>query len=104
MCLPLIKKVWRQRLSLGPRQPAESTSASFFHVCMSHNNARESADVAEVFSLPRVVPRAEQKGLRGLKSYDIGTGWDFLRASHRKQCLNDIREHRPRVVMVSPAL
>ena len=57
-----------------PWHPAESTSASFFHVCMSHSDVRESTDVAEVFSLPRVVPGAEQKGLRGLKSYCIGTG------------------------------
>ena len=69
---------------------------------MSDEAVKESPDVAEVFSLPRLIPRAEQKGLKGLKSYDIGNGWDFLKASHRKQCLQDIREQRPMFVMVSP--
>ena len=82
--------------------PEESCCNNFVHVCMSDEAVKESPDVAEVFSLPRLIPRAEQKGLKGLKSYDIGNGWDFLKASHRKQCLKDIRERRPMFVMVSP--
>ena len=58
--------------------------------------------LAEVFSMPRIVPKAEKKGLRGLRSYDIGNGWDFLKSEHRRQCLAEIRECKPRFVMVCP--
>ena len=82
--------------------PEDSCCNSFFHVCMSDAAVMESPDVAEVLSLPRIIPRAEQKGLKGLKSYDVGTGWNFLIASHRQQCMQDIREHKPLFVTVSP--
>ena len=61
-----------------------------------------SCDVSEVFSVPRICPLAEQKGLRPGKSYDIRNGWNFLRADHRKSCLQEIRDNRPKHVHVCP--
>lgn len=58
-------------------------------------------DVAEVFSVPRLCPVAEKRGLVGGKSYDIVNGWDFLDENKRKQCLEEIRTHKPRHVHVS---
>ena len=62
----------------------------------------DKMDVGEVFSLPRVLPAAERTGLKGLRSYDLGTGWNFLNESHRKQCREEIQKHGPEVLMVSP--
>lgn len=59
-------------------------------------------DVSEVFSVPRICPLAEQRGLKSGKSYDIRNGWNFLRADHRKSCLQEIRENRPKHVHVCP--
>lgn len=62
----------------------------------------DKMDVGEVFSLPRVLPAAERTGLKGLRSYDLGTGWNFLNESHRKQCREEIQKHGPGVLLVSP--
>ena len=62
----------------------------------------EVRDLAEVFSMPRIIPTAGKKGMRGLRSYDIGTGWDFLKQEHRRKRLSEIREFKPRLIMVCP--
>lgn len=66
-----------------------------FHVVL------RSVDVSEVFSVPRLCPVAEEKGLVGGKSFDILNGWNFLSADCRKQCLDDIRRTKPKHVHVS---
>ena len=60
----------------------------------------KSLSVAEVFSMPRVLPIAERKGVTGMRSYDIGNGWNFLLESHRKKCREEISKHRRQVVLV----
>ena len=69
-----------------------------FHVQLDHGQT----DVGEAFSTPRVVPQATKMGLKGGKSYDIGTGWNFLNSDHRKQCRKDVSLHKPRVLVISP--
>ena len=63
---------------------------------------QDRTDVGEVFSLPRVLPAAERTGLKGLKSYDLGTGWNCLHESHRRQWREEIQKHDPEVLLVSP--
>ena len=77
----------------------EMNICDVFHVNMQQC---DQTHVGEVFSMPRVVPCAEKFGLKGLKSYDIGTGWDFLNPEHRKQCREEIKKHKPRVLLVCP--
>ena len=43
-----------------------------------------SVDVAEVFSPPRVTIQAKKFGLKARDAWDLTTGWDFSKASHRK--------------------
>ena len=56
-------------------------------------NLQSKPDFAKVFSNPRLLPAAERKGLKGLRSYDIGQGWNFLQADQRKACLDEIRHY-----------
>ena len=67
-----------------------------------HVNLQTGFDCAEVFSMPRILPVAEKKGLKGLKSYDIGLGWNFLKAEDRQKCLSDIKKYKPELVTISP--
>ena len=71
-------------------------TCDLFHVSLEHG----SCDVSEVFSMPRVLPIAERKGVTGMRSYDIGNGWNFLLESHRKKCREEISKHRRQVVLV----
>jgi hypothetical protein len=73
-------------------------SHDIFHVQLDHGQV----DVGEAFSNPRVVPQANKMGLRGGKSYDLGTGWNFLRSDHRKKCREEIKKQKPRVLVISP--
>ena len=65
-------------------------------------NLQASTDFAEVFSNPRILPVADKKGLRGLKSYDINQGWNFLDAEHRRKCRKEIEQYKPECVVVCP--
>ena len=65
-------------------------------------NLQSKPDFAEVFSNPRLLPAAERKGLKGLPSYDIGQGWNFLQADQRKACLDEIGHYKPNCVLVCP--
>ena len=82
-------------------KPEDREPAELYHVCMSQMEAA-SCDIAEAFSMPRVVPAATAKGMTGLRSYDIGQGWDFLKAEHRKQCAEEIKANKPRMLIVCP--
>jgi hypothetical protein len=59
-------------------------------------------DVGEIFSLPRITPVAEKKGLKSFGSMDLGNGWNFLKKEHRDQCRREIKEKKPRVLVVCP--
>ena len=65
-------------------------------------NTQGLTDFSEVFSMPRILPAAEKSGLKGLRSYDIGQGWDFLKAESRKKCLAEIEHYKPACVVVCP--
>ena len=102
-----LMRAWQECCSCevrsSPWNPEDTTMRSVFQVSLGRaDSSVPQGDVAEVFSMPRVVPLAEKKGLQGVRSYDIGSGWDFLRADHRKQCVEEIRQCKPRVLMVSP--
>ena len=79
---------------------ARVSEADVFHVHLSQRHSDD--EVSEVFSMPRIVPMAEKKGLRGGRSFDLGNGWDFLRADHRKQCIETLKESKSFAVVVSP--
>ena len=81
--------------------PEDTEPAELYHVCMSQME-RASYDVAEVFSMLRVVVAATAKGMTILRSYDIGQGWEFLKAEHRKQCFEEIKANGPRMLIVCP--
>lgn len=82
--------------------------------CADHGNHRDeisdfclvnldrSVDSSEVFSAPRISVAASEKGLRADQCYDIQSGWDFLKADHRKRCLEEIRAGKPKHVHVCP--
>lgn len=78
--------------------PEEETCCDIFHVDMRFGGV----DVSEVFSVPRLCPMANKKGLKGGRSYDVQDGWNFLDPSHRKQCLHEVRTVKPRHVHVCP--
>ena len=74
-----------------------------FRVDMSGFDQRGSElGFADVFSLPRVAPVAEKKGLCGVQSYDLLSGWNFLNPERRQQCAHDIARKKPRLLIVSP--
>ena len=54
------------------------------------------------FPCPGVLPLPEKRGLKGLRSYDVAQGWNFLDAKHRKKCLDEIEHYKPECVVVSP--
>ena len=102
-----LRKAWsechNQCKECEPWNPPPSEMTSIFQVCLSTvDDGASGIDVSEVFSMPRIVPLASQKGLEGGKSFDIANGWNFLLAEHRKQCIQDIKQHKPRVLMISP--
>ena len=66
------------------------------------NLDQNQTDVGEVFSVPRVVPIAERNGMKGMQSFDIHTGWDFLQSDHRKRCRELVASRKPMALVVSP--
>ena len=45
----------------------------------------KSQDYAELLSEPMRVPEAQTQGLSAEASFDLSTGWDCRKMSHRKQ-------------------
>ena len=64
---------------------------------------RKEVDVAEVYSPPQVVREAECYGLETGASMDLTTGWDFTREEDREEARRYVEEHKPRVLIGSPA-
>ena len=59
-------------------------------------------DLVEIYSPPRMVPLAAQKGLRATLSVDLLTGWNLLDPDVRVALVQEIKRRRPRVLMMSP--
>ena len=67
-----------------------------------HTQLNPQPHVGEVYSPPRVSAAAEQKGMTAGTCYDLLTGWDLSRASHRKAMCRQLREEKPKVLMICP--
>lgn len=64
---------------------------------------RHSVDFAELFSPPRIAPRAQQAGLRAAQQvFDLEAGWDVRNAADRQAFRHFQRESNPRFLMESP--
>ena len=59
-------------------------------------------DFMELFSVPRLVPVCQARGMLAEVSLDLETGWDCNLASNRALALSAIDSRKPRVVMLSP--
>ena len=59
-------------------------------------------DLVEIYSPPRMVPRAVRRGLRASLSVDLLTGWNLLDSASRVALVQEIKRRRPRVLMMSP--
>ena len=61
-------------------------------------------DFIEVFSQPRLVPKAQELalGFNASKSIDILTGWDLLTEANQKATMEHFRSKKPRSCMLSP--
>eukprot|EP00435_Cladocopium_sp_Y103_P032199 s207_g8.t1 len=55
----------------------------------------------EVFSPPRFAPVVEAQGFKA-RSYDLKTGYDLSTASDRKKVEQDLVQHRPELLVLSP--
>ena len=62
----------------------------------------ETTDFGEIYSMPRIAPMAQKKGLKVLGSFDIGNGWDFRLKEHRQKCRQQVHEKKPKVLVVCP--
>ncbi|CAK0791003.1 unnamed protein product [Prorocentrum cordatum] len=60
------------------------------------------AGLFALFSPERVGPKAELKGLGPAKALDPTTGWDLLRADHRREMWRQLAEDQPEWVGMSP--
>ena len=59
-------------------------------------------DITEVYSPVRVAKACRELGLQAGTSFDLTTGWDFSKASHRKAAWERIRAEDPYVIVGSP--
>ena len=64
--------------------------------------AVSSCDVAEIFSPPRLCPRAHHFGLIGGFSHDLITGVDLSTCDGRAHSWSELQEAQPTVLMVCP--
>jgi hypothetical protein len=59
-------------------------------------------DLVEIHSPARMVPMARTHGLRAELSVDLLTGWDLLNLEVRVRLVQEIKQRRPKVLMMSP--
>ena len=59
-------------------------------------------DIAEYYSPPRVLPEASKRGMRGVFSLDLQTGWDFRIKQHRQLSVDILQHLRVSFCMLSP--
>ena len=60
------------------------------------------ADIAEVYSQPRLTKVANEMGMDASFALDLVTGWDFTVAKQREDALRMQDEQAPWMVMLSP--
>ena len=58
--------------------------------------------MVEAYSPPRVTLEAKKFGLKPGAAWDLTTGWDFNRPSHRKAVERDVDQKKPLVIIGSP--
>ena len=63
---------------------------------------RDSPNILEVYSPPRVTKKAEKNGFTAGGALDLSTGWDFCKPSHQKAALRLVNELQPVLVVLSP--
>ena len=61
-----------------------------------------SIDVVEAYSPPRVTVEAWKFGLKAGEAWDLTTGWDFTKRSHRELAEKYQGERKPLVLIGSP--
>ena len=66
------------------------------------NNPRKLPCVAEVMSVPRVVPEAIKLGCGDGGSYDIQSGWDFMDVKQQDACLREMERLGVDCVSITP--
>ena len=62
---------------------------------------QQRCDLIELFSPPRSVEACEALSLSCGPSFDLCTGWDLAQPSTQSQVLSMIKEHAPRMVIMS---
>ncbi len=62
----------------------------------------EPEDLAEIFSVPRVVPFAGRLGLKATYSVDLLTGIDLLHWDQRVAVAAEVQRRRPQLLILSP--
>ena len=72
---------------------------TYWHVIVK---LRIRADVAEIYSPPRVTEEAKKHGLRPGDAFDLTTGWDFRNQKDRDLVLKYIDDYKPRLIIGSP--
>ena len=69
---------------------------------ISLDEKMRDADVAEVFSVPRVCKAAKAMGLNCGGSFDLKTGYDLLDKKVRNEVRDKLRQLKPRLVVICP--
>ena len=75
----------------------------------TNNYESHTYDVCEAFSVPRVTARARERNLKGGWALDVaasdpitGRSWDLLDPRNQAKVRSMIRQHRPRLLILSP--
>ena len=84
--------------------PGDTASEDEKHnpVAVAQSVASSRDDVAEYYSRPRLVPRANARGLKGAISADLVTGWNFLSPEDRRLSLEALDKRHIKFIMLSP--
>ena len=70
----------------------------------SADSSKKAYCICELFSPPRVTPRASKLGLRTTNppAFDLEVGWDFFRSDHRAFFWKTVQEQEPDMILMSP--
>ena len=79
-----------------------SDASDVASVNSSGSEPNERCDVAEIFSPPRICPRAQYFGLIGGFSHNVTTGVDLSTCDGRAQSWNDLQAACPTLLVASP--
>lgn len=77
--------------------------ASLTALARNAQKKENRVDFAELFSPPRVGPKAKERGLTvASKTFDLEAGWDVRKVDHRKEFRSFQQQQRPRFLVLSP--